>query len=249
MEQYGNDQSASEDGTVMQEPASTLSMRVRIDDEAHSAPRPDEIVEYRWDRIIGALLALVLLVAGGGWYLMAPQPTPAPLFTPVPVIIPVDRPSPGKAIEPPATVVALEDAPGRASETPAPEETKSRPPIVGATPSRVSILSDKLERARLTRDVVDREPVGTAPALIPMNARGLIRVYLFTEMAGLKGATIHHDWYLEGQRMARVTIRPQSERIVASSSKFIDQHMRGDWRVEVITDQGEQLARTEFGVR
>lgn len=236
----------------MQEPASTLSMRVSIDDEAHPDSRPDEIVEYRWDRIIGAILVLVLLlagIAGGGWYLTAPQPTTAPLFAPVPVVVPVDRPDPAKAAEPTPTVVALDDVPGRSSETPAPGEAKSRPPVVDATPSLVRILSDKLVRARLTRDVIDQEPVGTASALIPMNARGLIRVYLFTEMEGLKGATIHHDWYLDDQRMARVTIRPQGERIVASSSKFIDQHMRGDWRVEVTTDQGEPLARSEFGVR
>ena len=254
MEQRGNNPFTRESGPAMQEPGSTLSMRVRIDDEAHPDTRPDEIVEYRWDRIIGAILVLVLLVAGvagGGWYLMAPKPTPAPLFTPVPVIIPVDRPSPGKAVEPPPSVAALKEAPGQPTgdNAPASGTAQPEPPIIGATPARVRILSDKLVRARLTRDVADQEPAGTASALIPMNARGLIRVYLFTEMEGLKGQTIHHDWYLDDEHMARVTMRPRSERTTGSSSKFIDQHMRGNWRVEVTTDQGEQLARTEFGVR
>jgi|AntDeeMinimDraft_6_1070357.scaffolds.fasta_scaffold00909_2 Protein of unknown function (DUF2914). len=226
-------------------------MRVNIDDDTHHDQRPEEIIEYRWDRIISALLALVLLLAGG-WYALAPSPTPAPLFSPVRVIVPVDRPDPGKAVEAgPPTVVAIKGAPGATSDDgePVSEAAQSQLTIVGATPSRVEILSDKLVRARLTRNVVNREPVGVAPALIPMNARGLIRVFLFTELDGLKGQMIHHDWYLNNQRMARVTMRPQGERITASSSKYIDQHMRGDWRVEVITDQGEPLARSEFEVR
>ncbi|TDT40191.1 hypothetical protein DES49_1955 [Halospina denitrificans] len=228
-------------------------MRVYIDDTHHDH-QAEEIIEYRWDRIIGAMLALVLLLAGtvGGWYLMRPSPTPAPLFTPVPVIVPVDRPEPEKAAEAaPPTVVALEESPGHTGDDskPASKGVQSQPSIVGATLSRVQILSEALVRARLTRDVVNREPVGTASALIPMNAGGLIRVYLFTEMDGLKGQTIHHDWYLNDQRMARVTMRPQGERIAASSSKYIDQNMRGAWRVEVTTEQGEPLARSEFEVR
>ncbi|WP_373284933.1 DUF2914 domain-containing protein [Marinobacter halophilus] len=76
-----------------------------------------------------------------------------------------------------------------------------------------------------------------------MDSDGLIRIYLFTEIQGMKGQLHFHDWYLENERVARVEIRPSVDPMRASSAKYIDRHMLGDWRVEVVTEEGELLAK------
>ncbi|MCG8517261.1 MAG: DUF2914 domain-containing protein [Pseudomonadales bacterium] len=95
----------------------------------------------------------------------------------------------------------------------------------------------------------NKEPTEAIPAVLPMNADGLMRVYLFTETRNLNGQLHFHDWYREGERVARVRIMPFSDAMRASSGKFINGDMTGQWRVEVVTEAGEALAEAEFEVR
>ncbi len=113
----------------------------------------------------------------------------------------------------------------------------------------VHILSDHLVRAQLTRDVVDREPVDNAPAVIQMNDEGILKVFFFTELARLQGETLYYDWYLGDERMARVTIRPHLQSMRAYAVKHIDQTMLGSWQVRVQTADDSPLAMAEFEVR
>ncbi len=112
----------------------------------------------------------------------------------------------------------------------------------------IVIESNRIARAQLTHGVNKSEPVDRLGNVVSMNADKLIRVYLFTGMEGLKGETLYHDWYLSGKKMARVKIKVRSNQTSASSSKFIDQYMMGDWKVQVTTSRGDELVSARFNV-
>ncbi len=158
--------------------------------------------------------------------------------------------------EPPASM--SETASEAASETPssessaepaslpAPAAGESEPSPEDAT--SIKLLSDHLIRAQLSTGLEEKEPIDEIPNVLRMDSDGLIRIYLFTEIQGMKGQLHFHDWYLEDERVARVEIRPSVDSMRASSAKYIDRHMLGDWRVEVVTEEGELLAKGAFSV-
>ncbi|MDO3722179.1 DUF2914 domain-containing protein [Marinobacter sp. chi1] len=115
--------------------------------------------------------------------------------------------------------------------------------------SPVRILSEHLTRAQLSSGLEDKEPIDQLSDTLAMEEDGLIRVFLFTEIQGMQDETHYHDWYLEDERVARVSITPFVDPMRASSAKFIDRHMLGEWRVEVVTAEGEPLAVGEFTVQ
>jgi hypothetical protein len=128
-------------------------------------------------------------------------------------------------------------APAAGESEPSPEDAAS-----------IQLLSDHLIRAQLSTGLEEKEPIDEIPNVLRMDSDGLIRIYLFTEIQGMKDQLHFHDWYLENERVARVEIRPTVDPMRASSAKYIDRHMLGGWRVEVITEEGELLAKGAFSV-
>jgi len=206
----------------------TLSMRVKIrnQEDDNDGFRAEETVAYRWDRIfaaLGILLLIVLVTAWGLWHVHQPNDKVVaghnraePIFQNVE---PIAAPPSGESPTAEAQVVETPEVPESLSPTAAgvPEPVSDEavtpspaPAIAGQSFAQVEVLSDHLTRAQLTPDLDgDREPMGYAPASILMNSDGLIRVYFFTEMDGLKGTTVYHDWYLGDERTARpLTVTP-----------------------------------------
>ncbi|WP_156182737.1 DUF2914 domain-containing protein [Marinobacter subterrani] len=146
------------------------------------------------------------------------------------------------------------ETPVAVSETASVEPASLPAPAAGESePSRedaasIELLSDHIIRAQLSTGLEEKEPIDEIPNVLTMNSDGLIRIYLFTEIQGMEGQLHFHDWYLEDERVARVEIRPSVDPMRASSAKYIDRHMVGDWRVEVVTEEGELLAKGEFSV-
>jgi len=236
-----------------------------IDPIAESNPR--EIIVYHWRRIFAALAIGSVLLGGviwAGWQaLRTPDETKVVDLDQVPggkalppaqPLSPPKRPA-GKAavtessaVVPPAAQARSDTHPvankhaAKTSETPQPAETR-------AHPAAVSIVSKSIRRAQLTSRIVGDEPVDSLGAVIPMNDKGLIRVYLFTETAGLKGKTLFHDWYWKGKRMAHARIPIRRNDHKAASSKFIDRIMRGPWEVRVVDEKERVLAKAAFDVR
>lgn len=114
--------------------------------------------------------------------------------------------------------------------------------------AQLDIASSHLQRVQLTWEVRNREPTTALPAVINLGSREVVRVYFFNELQGLKGQTVYHDWYLNGERVARVDIDAFLDRMRASSGKYINREMLGDWRVEAVTDSGTVLGSGSFSV-
>jgi hypothetical protein len=175
------------------------------------------------------------------------EPEPAPIQLPKTAA----REKPEVA-EPPASMseTASETASSEpsAEPTPLPAPPAEEPEPTPEVATSIQLLSDHLIRAQLSTGLEEKEPVGEIPNVLKMNSDGLIRIYLFTEIRGMKGQLHFHDWYLEDERVARVEIRPSVDPMRASSAKYIDRHMLGDWRVEVVTEEGELFAKGAFSV-
>ncbi len=114
--------------------------------------------------------------------------------------------------------------------------------------AEVSIQSPHLQRAALTQNLQEKEPVGNLPGEVAMSEEGIIRVFFFNHLLDLKGQTLFHDWYRDGERVARVTIQPFSDSMRASSAKYINRDMLGQWRVEAVTGEGSVLGSGRFQV-
>jgi len=113
----------------------------------------------------------------------------------------------------------------------------------------VVIHSQGIRRAQLTSRVERKQPLDRLGSVIYMTNDQLLRVFLFTEMSGLAGRTLYHRWYLDEEQMAEVTINVRNDDVSASSSKFIDKFMLGNWTVRVEDDLGNLLVTAEFAVR
>ncbi|MFL1467624.1 DUF2914 domain-containing protein [Marinobacter sp. HN1S83] len=211
---------------------------------------PQEIVVYHWGRIFAALFVLFLVVGGTIWgafeifgtgeqkeALVEHQSVEAPSLPSVYIDQPASEPA---SIQLPNT--AAREKP----EVAEPTAGESEPSPEDAT--SIKLLSDHLIRAQLSTGLEEKEPIDEIPNVLRMDSDGLIRIYLFTEIQGMEGQLHFHDWYLEDERIARVGIRPSVDPMRASSAKYIDRHMLGDWRVEVVTEKGELLAKGAFSV-
>lgn len=306
----------------MSKPTPDLSIQVKHSLPRREPPQEREYVVYHWGRIVGALIAMFVMVGvmiwGGLWLfessavdeesVPAEQPLrPAPSTPksetppePEPMVqgakdeasgevessrIPLQsQPLPAKASEPGTDTEALSqevtkpiepeeehtsfaghsvgvdnteaenaevESTGTESagiERTEPESTEAKSVDTDTVPGSMRILSEHLTRAQLTSGLADKEPVDELPRILTMTPEGLLRVYLFTETHNLKDAPHFHDWYHEGERVARVRILPYTDQMRASSSKYVDRHMLGQWRVEVVTANGKVLAWGEFTV-
>lgn len=150
------------------------------------------------------------------------------------------------ASTPPASVIEdPTNQPAPTDDLPS-ETTASGPGNIGT--ADLEIASEHLARAQLTLKLENKEPTAALPAHVRLGSQEVIRVYFFNELQGLKGQVVYHDWYLNGERVARVDIEPYLDTMRASSGKFVNRNMLGEWRVEAVTAQGERLGTGSFTV-
>ncbi|MDC0664290.1 DUF2914 domain-containing protein [Marinobacter sp. SS21] len=220
---------------------------------------------YHWGRILGALSLVLLTVSVVVWGLWQWQFSDDKAAQAAPGTIaygedsgesmsqPPERTQPSNPIETPPTLPLQAFAPGSAGNDhlaiqAAPEQPQLIREPDTVFPAEVAILSPQLVRVQLTSGLNAKEPVDELPASIELPENELLRIYLFTETRNLNGKLVYHDWSRNGRRMARVPIRLYSDTMRASSSKFIDRHMLGFWRVTVVNARGEVYASVEFDV-
>jgi len=95
----------------------------------------------------------------------------------------------------------------------------------------------------ITTQVSDRQPVDSVQSYPA--ASGLL--YCFTRIAGApEGARVFHVWYRGEQEMARVELLIRSSDWRTWSSRSLLPGWAGDWRVEVVDDQGQLLKTIPF---
>jgi hypothetical protein len=157
-------------------------------------------------------------------------------------------PEPPAAQPPPASAprTATPVAGGQIADEPAPPAATRSPRDGLLAPGATRILSDRVTRFLLTDEVRDLEPVGGLSDIRARPPGGPLAVFAFSDVRELGGETLHYRWIRDGKVAANVKVRVGSDRWRSYSSKFINEAMRGPWRVELRNSAGDLLAQAEF---
>ncbi len=181
------------------------------------------------------------------------------------LVAPVSKPTvPGepKVPEPQTATHTISTTPATTTTSASPTElpnTEQAPnitarvsPVSGNLSStknaKLELFSSKIKNAALSQHINKRQPGAPLPSVISMEGNQLITVYFFANYENLKGTWIHHEWYLNDKRVARVKARPHKQLFNAYASKYIDQNMKGNWQVKVVTEDKTLLATAAFEV-
>ena len=112
------------------------------------------------------------------------------------------------------------------------------PPVEAQQPEGLEVI-----RAAICRDVVGREPVDAGTHFEP----SVGKLYCFTQITGAQGPTeIFHVWYFAETERARVPLSVNAGSWRTYSSKIIQSHEIGDWRVDVLDPEGKVLETLLF---
>ncbi len=102
-----------------------------------------------------------------------------------------------------------------------------------------------VETSAVCEDVVDREPVDEGTSF----SVSVGRLYYFTKIVGAETATeVTHVWWFGSSERARITLPIGGSYWRTYSSKVLQAHETGTWRVEVIDADGNNLETVEFTV-
>ena len=103
----------------------------------------------------------------------------------------------------------------------------------------------QVEDAVVCTNVVDREPVDSAVSF----PASVGRLYAFTRIVGASDPSqVVHVWYFGEMERARVTLGVNGSNWRTYSSKVIQEHEIGAWRVEVLDADGNNLDSIQFDV-
>jgi len=97
-------------------------------------------------------------------------------------------------------------------------------------------------RAVFAKAVENREPVDTFTTL----SNTTTRVYFFSEISGMAGQHVVHRWEYNEKILQEVTFKIESDRWRAFSSKTLDPHLTGEWKVSVLDAAGSTLSVNTF---
>lgn len=99
--------------------------------------------------------------------------------------------------------------------------------------------------AAICKDVVDREPVDSGNSFTV----DVGKLYCFTKIMGAESPThVTHVWYFDGTERARVDLAVNAASWRTFSSKVIQAHELGAWRVDVLDADGKVLKSLDFEV-
>jgi len=99
--------------------------------------------------------------------------------------------------------------------------------------------------AAICQDVVDREPVDAGVSF----AASVGTLYCFTKITGAQEATqITHVWYFGAEERARVDLDVNSATWRTWSTKIVQTHEVGSWRVDVLDPAGTVLKELKFEI-
>ena len=99
--------------------------------------------------------------------------------------------------------------------------------------------------ALICKNVANREPVEAGTSF--SSSAG--RLYCFSHITGIQNHTeIVHIWYYGETQRARVSLRVQPPKWRTYSSKIIQAHETGAWRVEILDATGNRLETVRFEI-
>lgn len=112
----------------------------------------------------------------------------------------------------------------------------------------IHALPSFLQRAQLSIGINQREPQNSLSSLVTLSQLPEHRLYMFTELRGKSGKTIHHRWLYKNKVMADIPIKVGGDHWRCYSSKRVSENYLGKWVVEITDDQGKVLYTQTFNL-
>mgnify|MGYP000409084597 CR=1 FL=1 len=119
---------------------------------------------------------------------------------------------------------------------------------IAPEPASLLIVNSAITHAALSLSLKDNIPGEALAAQVILPDANIMKVILFTEMKGIRGQVLYHDWYRNGERQARVKIPVNVSTQRSFSSKFINRQMLGKWQVKVVDGSNEPYVLADFEV-
>ena len=102
-----------------------------------------------------------------------------------------------------------------------------------------------IESAAICKNVINREPVDAGTSFSASDAR----LYCFSKITGIQSdSEIVHAWYYGSVERTRITLSVKPPAWRTYSSKIIQPHEIGAWRVEILDSAGNILKTVEFEI-
>lgn len=101
--------------------------------------------------------------------------------------------------------------------------------------------SSRVRRALFTTGIRNKEPVGPVPSTLQVKPEKSITLYFFTELRGMNGKTVYHEWWHNGTAMLKETFIVAAERWRVASQIRLDPHSAGDWTAKLLDANGRVL--------
>ena len=118
--------------------------------------------------------------------------------------------------------------------------------MAGQTPAEAQNAGAMaIESAAICKNVINREPVDAGTSFSASDAK----LYCFNKIDGIHSDTqIIHAWYYGNMERARITLGVKPPAWRTYSSKMVQPHEIGAWRVEILDSAGNILKTLEFEI-
>ncbi|MGD8520682.1 MAG: DUF2914 domain-containing protein [Desulfobacterales bacterium] len=112
-------------------------------------------------------------------------------------------------------------------------------------PLAISAVSMKVTNSTICEKIVNREVVNEGHSF----SASVGKLYCFSKIANIDSYTeVVHTWYYGNAERARVTLNVNPPAWRTYSSKIIQPHEIGSWRVEILDASGNLLNTVHFEV-
>jgi hypothetical protein len=217
------------------------------------------LTEWRIKRIAGAIAALCLLIALGGYFRInrsadthKNQTAPIPVFSADTLSGPVTQATGKMGEKAPAAIIDKEveakpKTPPRHSPANTGAEQKTGAHEDAALQT-IDAARGIVARGILTKSIVNKEPSGVISLPLTLGKNGAQTLYYFTELQNMSGKEINHEWLYKGKSVFKRPIRITEQRWRTATHKTIRSNAPGDWSVRLTDGQGNILQQIDFKV-
>lgn len=124
---------------------------------------------------------------------------------------------------------------------------KAEPSHEPKPPPAASVSTAKgVVRARLSRGILEKEPFGEVVSPVRAKADEAITLYFFTELEGMRGQRVSHQWLREGKLVFEKSLILKANNMRFHTSKLLTRHMLGHWQVQLTDARGKILHSESF---
>ncbi len=105
-----------------------------------------------------------------------------------------------------------------------------------------------VSRALLTFKVKKRNPMTEIPRLVTVGKGRSVAIHYFTEVEGMAGHDVFHEWSLNGKVIMRYTLNVEKEHWPTFSRMLLTGTSQGAWVVRLLDENNQLLNQQTFAV-